>query len=79
MVVLQQCFWGEGMIDETHKSKVITARFPNAALKRVEEASSILGCTRNELIIAGTLAEIERRMNIQRGEASTELSPVFSN
>lgn len=73
-------FLGEGMIDGIHKSKVITARFPNAALKRVEEASTILGCTRNELIIAGTLAEIERRMkDIKRDEASTGLSPVFHN
>jgi len=67
------------MIEETHKSKVITARFPTAVLKEVEEASSLLGCTRNELIITGTLAEIKRRMNIQRGEAATELAPVFSN
>lgn len=78
--VLQQCFWGEGMIDETHKSKVITARFSNDALRRVEEAVNALGCTRNELVVAGTLAEIERRTkNIQRGEALQELAPVFAN
>jgi len=68
------------MIIETHKSKVITARFSNDALRRVEEAVNVLGCTRNELVVAGTLAEIERRTkNIQRGEASTELAPVFAN
>ena len=62
------------------KSKTITTRFSNDALQRVEEAVNVLGCARNDLVVAGTLAEIERRMKeIKRDETSIELSPVFHN
>lgn len=63
----------------TKKSKVITARFPNADLRLLQEASMTLGVTKNELILAGALAEVERRLKIQRGEATKELAPVFAN
>lgn len=62
------------------KSKTITTRFSNDALQRVEEAVNVLGCARNDLVVAGTLAEIERRMKeIKRDETSIGLSPVFHN
>ena len=58
------------------KSKTITTRFLTMPCN-AEEAVNVLGCARNDLVVAGTLAEIERRMKeIERG-SFYELVPCF--
>ena len=66
--------------EDIRPHNVVTARFPDDALKRLRQAQEVLGCSRTDLIVAGTLAEIDRRTkNIEREKASNGLSPVFSN
>ena len=69
--------------EDIQSHNVVTARFPKAALKRLRQAQKVLGCSRTDLIVAGTLAEIERRTKdielTERGEASNGLAPVFTN
>lgn len=68
------------MTAEDKKHNMVTARFPDDALERLRQAQAVLGCSRTDLIVAGTLAEIERRTkDIKREKASNGLSPVFSN
>lgn len=67
------------MIEETPKHNVVTARFPNDAMQRLHQALSVLGCSRTELILAGTLAEIDRRMKNTKEAEAEKLSPFFNN
>lgn len=62
------------MTESTTQTNVVTARFPKPALRRLQSALRELDCSRTELVVAGTMAEIERRLQTLPAESqpSTE-------
>ena len=60
----------------TQPSHLNAARFPVAIELQLREACRVLGVGKTELIVAGTQAEIERRMRELRRSQAAKMEPA---